>query len=135
MFWKKKAAVATPTGGGPAVTAPTGANPSVTQAEVPKSKAEKLPGPKDIPEVVGRHLVVSLKQNPDWVWKLRAVLRERNTKDTFDFRVFDGVQTAAKKAAIKDYTSLDQYPELILFQGWFDKKGMQVHAEPKAGEK
>jgi len=68
MFWKKKAATEEPS----------------------KIRVERLPRPKDIPELVGRHLITELKQNPDWVWKLKGVVRPRSDgKDTFYFRVFD----------------------------------------------
>jgi len=30
---------------------------------------------------------------------------------------------------VKDYTSLDAHPELILYEGWFDKKFMKVQVE------
>jgi hypothetical protein len=92
-----------------------------------KPKVEKLPGPKDIPELVGRYLITELKQNPDRVWKLKGVVRRRlEGKDAFDFRVFDEAQVAAKKVAIKDYNSLNEHPDLILYQGRFDKKSGEV---------
>lgn len=113
MFWKKK---------------PVTKEPS-------KPAVKKLPGPKEIPELVGRHLVVELKQNPDWVWKLKGVVRKRpeEGKDAFDVRVFDEAQVAAKKVAVKDYNSLNEYPDLILYEGWFDKKSMKVQIEEKEG--
>ena len=108
MFWKKKPATGEPS----------------------EPKAEKLPGPRSIEELVGRHLVVDLKQNPDWVWKLRSVVRRRaGGKHRFDFRVFNEAQVAAKKVKVKNYTSFDNHPELILYQGWFDKVSMEVHFE------
>jgi len=110
MFWKKKPAT----------------------EELSKPKVEKLPGPKDVPELVGRYLIVDLGQNPDWVWKLKGVVRRRlEGKDAFDFRVFDEAQVAAKKVKVKDYNSLNEYPDLILYQGWFDKKSMKVQIEEK----
>ena len=45
MLWKKKQMVA--------------------KADVPK--AEKLPGPRGIPELVGKYLVVEMKMEPDLV--------------------------------------------------------------------
>jgi len=109
MFWKKKPA-----------------------GEPSKPKAEKLPGPKDIPQAVGGYLVTQLKQNPDWVWTLKTVVRPRpDGKDRFDFRVFDQAQVAAKKVTVKDYNSLDEHPNLILYEGWFDKKSMRVEIEDK----
>jgi hypothetical protein len=95
--------------------------------EPSQAKGEKLPGPKDIPEPVGRNLVVKLGKDPDWVWSLKGVVRRRpEGKHAYDVRVFDMNNAAAKKVRIKNYTSLDGHPELILFEGWFDKKTMQV---------
>jgi hypothetical protein len=77
---------------------------------------------------VGRYLVVELGKNPDWVWRLKSAVRPRpEGKDCFDVRVFDDVKTAAMNVAVRDYTSLDGHPELILYEGWFDKKSMGVH--------
>ena len=109
MFWKK---------------------PKTEESSQPKS--EKLPGPRSIEELVGRHLVVDLKQNPDWVWQLRSVVRQvASGKHKFEFRVYDAAQETAKDAKIKDYTSFDKYPELVLYQGWFDKVSMEMHFEDK----
>jgi len=107
MFWKKKAATSEP-------------------------KVEKLKGPKDIPDIVGGHLVTDLNQNPDVVWKLKAVKRRRQeSKNAFDFRVFDDVEAATKQIKVQDYTTLDEHPELILFEGWFDTELRQVQIEEK----
>ena len=107
MFWKKK-----------------------TEPSEPKDK--KLPGPKDIPEMVGGHLVTDFHRNPDWVWKLRAVLSQRQeSKNTFDIRVYDEADVAAKKIKIHDYTSLDEHPDLILYEGWYDKESREVQLEEK----
>jgi hypothetical protein len=92
-----------------------------------ESKVVKLPGPKRIPEPVGRYLVVKLGKDPDWVWHLDSVSRQRlEDKHAFDIRVFDSNQTESKRVIVKDYNSLDAHPELILFEGWYDKKSMKV---------
>jgi len=107
MFWKKK-------------------------AEPSKPKNKKLPGPKDMPDIVGGHLVTDYNQNPDRVWRLKAVVRQRQeSKDAFDVRIFDDVETATKKIKVQDYTTLDEHPELILFEGWFDREARQVQLEEK----
>ena len=110
MFWKKK-----------------------TKTEEPlKPEVEKLPGSRSIEELVGRQMVVDLKRDPDWVWQLRSVVRQRSGgAHRFDFRVFDAAQVAAKGVKVKDYTSLDNYPELVLYQGWLDNVSMEVHFEEK----
>jgi len=107
MFWKKKLA-----------------------EEAKTAKGEKLPGPKDIAELAGRYLVVEMGKDPDWVWKLKSVVRQRpEGKKKFDVRVFDEAQAAAKKVTVKDYTSLDEHPDLILYEGWFDKESMKAQLE------
>ncbi len=100
--------------------------------EVSKPKAERLPGPRSIEELVGRQLVLELKQDPDWVWQLKSVVRRREGgSHRFDFRVFEGAQAAGKGVKVKDFTFLDSYPELVIYQGWFDKVSMEVHFEEK----
>ena len=90
----------------------------------------KLQGPKEIPEPVGRDLVVNLHKDPDWVWSLKSVLRRRQEgKDIYDVRVFDASEVNSKKVVVKNFTSLDGHPELILFEGWYNKKTREVHVE------
>jgi hypothetical protein len=98
-----------------------------------KTEAEKKRGttPKGIPEAVGRYLVVALNQNPDWVWNLKAVLREKEEKDWFEFRVFDQSQAASKKVNVRDFESLGETPDLVLYQGVFNKKNFEVKMETK----
>jgi len=92
----------------------------------------KISGPKRIHESVGRFLVVRLQADPDWVWSLKEVERQRpETKTAFDVRVYDERQTGSKNVMIKNYSSLDAHPDLILYEGWFDKKTMKVQIEDK----
>jgi hypothetical protein len=110
MFWKKKKEeTATST------VAPAAA------------KAERLTEPQKIPEMVGRHLIDNLKMDVVWVWDLKAVVRKRaGDKPGFDIRVYDELEMAEKKVKVKDYTSLDERPDLILYEGWFDRQTKQI---------
>ena len=90
--------------------------------------AVKLPKPKDIPPAIGRDLVVKLKQDPDWVWKLRCVVLPSETEKLHSiFRVFDASVAISKGVSVKNYHSLDNHPELALFSGWYNTKTMVVH--------
>ena len=110
MFWKKK----------------------TKTEEASKAKMEKLPGPSSIESILATKLIVDLKQDADLVWKLHSVVRQRSGGgQRFDFRVFDAARVAATRVEVKDYTSFDDYPELIVYQGWFDKKSGEVHFEEK----
>ncbi len=93
---------------------------------------EKLSKAKDIPDEVGRHLVVKLGKDPDWVWSLKAVTRKRpDTKDAYDVRVFSEAKAEAAGVRVQNYLALDNHPGLILYEGWFDKRTGTV----KLGEK
>jgi hypothetical protein len=83
----------------------------------------KLKPPIDLPQQVGRHLVVNLGQDPDWVWDLKAVVKpvEGGKKSARRFRVYDPVQAAKQWIKVRDYHSLDDFPDLILYEGDFDK--------------
>ena len=121
MFWRKKPAkVDAEKGKAEKVPGPV-EMPEMVIKQAEKPKTQKLPGPKDIDELVGRYVVLDKHQNPDYVWRLKSVVRRwPENKNRFDFRIFDDAQAATKKAKIRDYTSLDSYPELILWEGWAD---------------
>ena len=96
------------------------------------AKVEKLPGPKQIPEPVRKYLIVRQKKNPNLIATFKAVVR-RNGKgeNVLDIRLFDESEAIVKNVAVKDYTSLDGHPELIFYEGWFDKKSGQVELQEK----
>jgi hypothetical protein len=89
----------------------------------------RLPGPKGIPGPVGRHMVVQMKNDPDWVWQLQGVVRPAGEKKTFYCRVFNQAQVAQGGVEVKDWTSLDDQPALILWEGYFDEKTNTVRNE------
>lgn len=82
----------------------------------------KLPGPKEVPEWAGRYMIVQEKKDPDWVWNLKGVVRPASKIKAFYCRVFDESQVARAGLKVKDWTSLDGHPELILWEGCFDKE-------------
>jgi hypothetical protein len=69
--------------------------------------------------------------DPDLVKLLKAVERQSATGATFNIRVFDNSEAIAKKVQVKDYTSLDECPDLIIYEGWFDEGAKQVKLEEK----
>jgi hypothetical protein len=82
---------------------------------------ERLPGPKGIPIPVATCMVVEMKKDPNWVWQLKGVVRPTGEKGTFYCRVFSDPQVAQAGLKVKDWTSLHGHPELILWEGYFDK--------------
>lgn len=87
---------------------------------------ENLPRPKDLPPIVGMNLVTKFNKDPDWVWNLRAaILAKPDDKNVTLYRVFDPVQAGTAKVKVKNYKTFDAHPELILYEGWINKKNKQ----------
>jgi hypothetical protein len=99
-----------------------------------KEGEAKLPGPKDIPELIGRYMVVEMKQEPNYVWALKGVVKPAGGKKDFYCRVFDTGSTAKANVNVKDWTSLDSHPELVLFEGYFNKDTLEVRREKVAAK-
>jgi hypothetical protein len=97
--------------------------------EKTKEGEVKLPGPKGIPDLAGRHMVVEEKKDPNWVWNLKGVVRPSGKKEAFYCRVFSEAQVAQAGVNVKDWTSLDDHPDLILWEGYFDKETNTVRPE------
>jgi len=97
-----------------------------------KEGEQKLPPPRQIPQLVREHLVSQKKMDPDLPQALKAVVRKSpQGENRFDVRVFDPAQEQVKKITVRDYTSLNEHPTLILYEGWFDEKSKQVELEEK----
>ena len=89
--------------------------------------ASKLPGPKELPPQIGFQLVTVLNKDPDWVWKLKVCFRPGAQGNGLqDVRVFDPRQVAAAKVVVKDFSTLDDRRDLILYEGTFNKKTKEV---------
>jgi hypothetical protein len=89
----------------------------------------KFPGPKEIPDMAGRYMVMELKKEPDWVWQLKGVTRPADKKKAYYCRVFDETQTSKASVKVENWTSLDGHPELILWEGYCDDEAHTSRAE------
>ncbi len=88
-----------------------------------------LPKPKGIPALVGRHMVVEDKKDPNWVWNLKGVVHPTEKKKEFYCRVFSEAQAAQAGVKVKDWNSLDDYAALILWEGYFNTETGAVRRE------
>lgn len=93
-----------------------------------RNEETKLPGPKEINQLVGMHMIVDMKKDPDWVWGLKNVTRPLGNKD-FYCRVFSDAQVTKAGITVKDWTSLDEHPELVLWEGYVDKSTNNIREE------
>ncbi len=98
-FWKKSSGLATGSG-----------------SKIPRSAR-----PKALPEAVGRKMVVAMKLDPDMVWALKYVSRPKEGSGNIrEFRIFDPVKTLNAGLSVKEWTSLDNRSDLIMYSGFYD---------------
>ncbi len=127
MFWKKKQMTTAPVIEGAATV-----KEATPQKKAVSPKIEKLPGPRSVPDLAEKYLVSNCKLNIDMVRILRSVLHRRpGTERASDCRIFDQSEAEAKEVIVKDYTSLDGHPELILYEGWLDEDAKRVELTEK----
>jgi hypothetical protein len=131
MFWKKKQVAGPSVNAGAAATAEI--KPPAKEIKVlPKPKVEKLSGPRPIPGLVEKHIIAEYKMAPELAHILKAVVRTSPTEEgVFNIRVFDESEALAKKIQVKNYTSLDEHPDLIIYEGRFDERSKRVELEEK----
>jgi hypothetical protein len=95
-------------------------------------KKEKLSGPQAIPGLVQKYMIEEWKMDHDLLKLLKAVVVKGSAEGkTFNIRIFDGSDASAKKVQVKNYTSLDEHPDLIIYEGQFDERLKQVKLEEK----
>jgi len=91
-------------------------------ANSPGTNEVKLAKPRELPDRLGMHLVTKLKEDPDWVWNLKCAMRPKaDEKHAFEVRIFSPADAARQGVPIKNFKSLDDHPDMILFFGWFNK--------------
>jgi hypothetical protein len=87
--------------------------------------------PTNMPDRVYHYLVVTLRANPEHVSQLKCAEQVSYVGGVVVnlIRIFDP-REAEKTAKIKDFTSLDQHPELIVYEGYVEKESGHIHIEP-----
>lgn len=92
----------------------------------------KLSGPKDLTPQIGFQLVTILKKDPDWVWKLKVCFRPNAAGNGLeDVRIFDPRQVSMAKVVVKNFSTLDDHRDLILYDGTFNKKTKEVKIQER----
>ena len=100
------------------------------ETAAPGNKSQKAGRPRELPQEVGRYLVVEQNLDPDWIWDLKAVRKLReNSKSAYDIRIFDSKTAAQQNVKVRDYASLDSHMDIVLFAGWYDKATRNVQLE------
>lgn len=74
-----------------------------------------------------------LAQRGDHWAEYMAVSRPRpGNQEQLDIRVFDEWCAAQKKIEVRDFSSLDEHPDLVLMEGWYDPKSKEGSIKAKS---
>lgn len=93
-------------------------------------------GPKDIPSLVYVYLMTTFEVPADNLTGLRSVLKTGfwDGKPVTFIRIYDpGASEEARQ--VKDFTSLDKHPDLILYEGYWEKGSDHVFLECRTAPK
>ena len=92
-------------------------------------------GPKDIPSPVYLYLMTTLKVPSETMVKLRSVLKPGfyNGKPVTFFRIYD--PNNEQLLQVKNFIYLDEHPELIIYEGYWENNSDHVYMEHQAGKK
>jgi len=94
------------------------------------AKKQGFEKPRELPEEVGRHLVVQQGADPDWVWSLKCLRSPKeNSSSQFNIRIFSPETMAQHNVKVTNYASLEEHMDLVIFVGWYDKKTQNVQID------
>jgi hypothetical protein len=99
-----------------------------------KSEKEKgkLPRPQTVPALVQKSLLADWKLPAELPPLLKAVVqRNGHEENTHDIRIYDDADAQARKIKVNDYTTLDEHPELTLYEGQFAEAAKKVELQEK----
>jgi hypothetical protein len=87
-------------------------------------------GPGDIPTLVHLYLVTTLEVPAEDLVGLRSVLRAGylDGKPVTFVRIYDP-RSSEEAWQVKDFISLDKYPQFILYEGYWENSSDRVYLE------
>ena len=90
--------------------------------------------PGDIPLPVNMYMVTRLNIDPDHLSQLKCVQQVGFVGNAIAllFRIFDA-NTVPPSVKIHNFTSLDQHPELIIYEGHIDLISESIHVSKRSG--
>jgi hypothetical protein len=93
-------------------------------------------GPKDIPSWAYGHLVTEFKVPPEDLTHLRSVQKTGfwDGKPVTFIRIYNP-RTSEEAWPVKDFSSLDRHPELVLYEGYWERESDCVFLERRAAPK
>jgi len=87
--------------------------------------------PQNAPDPIVKYLIANMKLNVTWAYNLKSIMKPGQENGIWDFRLYNETDVRSKNIKIKDYSSLDAYPAMSLFEGTYDPKTQNVQITKK----
>ena len=91
-----------------------------------KKSAKTSEGPTKIDrlltEIIGNEWTKVPSVSDHWVVYKAVTRMHKDNGSVCDVRVFDEWSAKEKRVKVTDYESLDAHPDLVIFEGWLDRK-------------
>lgn len=95
-------------------------------------KKVKLSKPEELQGVIQNYLVTEKKIDANIASLLKMVkVKDGAGEDFFHIRIFDNSEALAKEVEVQSYKTLDEHPDLIIYEGLFNQKNKKVTLEEK----
>jgi hypothetical protein len=94
-------------------------------------------GPKDVPWSAHRYLVTTLKVPSESLKGLRSLQQVGfwDARPVTFIRIYDPLLAGERTVQVKSFASLDLHPELVLYEGYWEKASDFVFLERRAASK
>jgi hypothetical protein len=97
-----------------------------------EQKGHKLPGPKDIPQLVIHYFESSKIVDPGMIPFFKSVIKSsENGSGRHDIRIFDPADAEARHVNVLNYDTLTEKPEITIAEGWYDEATKKVELAVK----
>ena len=94
--------------------------------------ATKSLGPRDIPEIVKKHIESVQMIDPGLLPFFKAVVKESEKGGkALDIYIFDPSDAQARGIEVKNYETVRQHPEITIAEGWFNEADKKVELTAK----
>jgi hypothetical protein len=97
-----------------------------------EQKGHKLAGPRDLPQLVIKHLESSRIVDTATIPFLKSVSKSsENGNGHFSIRLFDPADAESRHISVLNYDTLNEKPEVVIAEGWYDEAAKKVELEVK----
>ena len=96
-----------------------------------KNKNRPIPISSFLSRIIAKESEKIPVNSDHWVKYMSVERAHADDQDVFDVRIFDENIALRANYRVTDYESLDAHPDLIMFEGWYNKKTKKADVKYK----